>query len=203
MKETHGSGTRGHRLDPPDPLRKLSPALFAAVVSVFFLPFVTCYGTTVSGVQAATGITPPGSDPAAARFANATSVPNPFALVAFLCAGAGIALMARRGRAAGPFASALAGIVGALSLGGFVINAIAEAHGRIAIEFGLPLAFLGFFGTVALNDLLLVRIPLLEAGDDAALARRSATARRWITGLGTGLAALLFIGAAVNLGAEG
>jgi hypothetical protein len=198
MSETLDRNTRTHlHLDRSDQLRRLSPRLFAVIVFAFFLPFVTCEGTRVSGVQAATGITPPGSDPAAMRFSSDVIVPDPLALVALLCAGAGVALMALRGRA-GPFASALVGIVGLAALDGFVLHAMAEASGRLGIEVGLPLAFLGFLGGVALNDLLLARIPLLEMRDDAGLAQQSAKARRRFAIGGAVIAALLLISAAVT-----
>src|SRR3990172_8811093 len=64
-----------------DPLRAVSPAIFALIIVVFFLPFVTCNGVKVSGVQAATGFTPPGSDPAAKTISSDAQAPNPLVLI--------------------------------------------------------------------------------------------------------------------------
>ncbi len=175
-----------------DPLRKVSPALFALVVLLFFLPFVSCNGVEVSGMQAATGRTPPGSDPAASQFRAQTVLPDGFVLASLACAVAGIGLI-RLGRRRGPFASALAATVGVATLIAFTLQIAAKANGEIAIEFGLSLTFLGFLSAAALNDLLLAREPLREAGDQEALARQRSRAAMWFVGIGVALAISLFI----------
>jgi len=119
MQRASRLGAAGPKPLPRDPLRKLSPSLFIVVVFLFFLPFVTCNGVEVSGVQAATGITPPGSDPGGAHLAEA---PEPFAFVSFLCAVAGIVLI-RLGRTRGPLASALAAVTGSFALIGAAVSA--------------------------------------------------------------------------------
>jgi len=79
MQRASRLGGAGPKPVPPDGLRKLSPWLFAVVVVCFFLPFVTCNGVTATGMQAATGLSPPGSDRAAVEaFRGQTAVPNPF-----------------------------------------------------------------------------------------------------------------------------
>ena len=181
-----------------DPLRAVSPAVFAVIVIVFFLPFVTCNGVKVSGVQAATGFTPPGSDPAAKTISSDAQAPNPLVLIGLVSAVAGIVVMGMKGRA-GPFGSALAGLIGALSLGGFALQAGAQAHGQLEIEFGLPLAVSLFLGAVLLNDLLLARLPLLRGGDNEGLARRMSIDGGWLAACGIVIPALLFLGAAMTV----
>lgn len=168
--------------------------MFAVIALLFFLPFVTCGGVKVSGVQAATGLTPPGSDPVPSDVRDQVLVPDPFALVSFACAIAGIALVALR-RRWGPFASALAAIVGVLGLSGFTVLAGAEAHGELGVEVGLSLSLGGFLLAAALNGLILARIPHRASGDERALAGQAARARTWFIGLGVAIMLILVVAA--------
>jgi hypothetical protein len=177
-----------------DPVRKLSPVLFIVVVVLFFLPFVSCNGVEVSGVQAATGMTPPGSDPGGADLADA---PDPLAFVSFLCAVAGIVLI-RLGRTRGPLASALVAVTGSFALIGATGIAMLRAHGELGIEIGLSLAFLGFLLAAAVNDLLLARLPLLAIADEKGLARQRARALAWFAGLGAVMATSLLVSASLR-----
>jgi hypothetical protein len=168
-----------------DPVRKLSPVLFIVVVFLFFLPFVSCNGVEVSGVQAATGMTPPGSDPGGADLADA---PDPLAFVSFLCAVAGIVLI-RLGRTRGPLASALVAVTGSFALIGATGIAMLRAHGELGI---------GFLLAAAVNDLLLARVPLLAIADEKGLARQRTRALAWFAGLGAVMATSLLASASLR-----
>jgi hypothetical protein len=168
--------------------------LFILVVFLFFLPFVSCNGVEVSGVQAATGLTPPGSDPGGAHLGAGY---RPFALVSFLCAVAGIVLI-RLGRTRGPLASALAAVTGSFALIGATGIAMLDAHGELGIEIGLSLAFLGFLLAAAVNDLLLARVPLLAIADEKGLARQGARALAWFAGLGAAMTTSMLVSASLR-----
>lgn len=175
-----------------DRLRKLSPFLFAVVVVCFFLPFVTCNGVTATGMQAATALSPPGSDPAAVEsFRGQTAVPNPFALASLLLALLGLVLAAFWGLK-GLVSSAIAAVAGTFSLGGFVVVVLGQTQLDVSIEVGLNLTFLAFLTAAAVNDYLLARVPYLVAGDKAALRSQGAKVGRWLAAVGAATALILF-----------
>jgi hypothetical protein len=183
MQRASRLGGAGPKPVPPDAPRKLSPWLFAVVVVCFFLPFVTCNGVTATGMQAATGLSPPGSDRAAVEaFRGQTAVPNPFALLALLFALSGLVLAAIWGLK-GLVTSAVAAVTGTLSLGRFVVYVLGQTHLDVTIEIGLNLTFLAFLVAAALNDYHLARVPHLVAGDGVGLrsqgARPGGGSRRW------------------------
>lgn len=193
MQRASRLGGSGPKPVPPDALRKLSPWLFAVVVVCFFLPFVTCNGVTATGMQAATGLSPPGSDRAAVEaFRGQTAVPNPFALLALLFALSGLVLAAIWGLK-GLVISAVAAVAGTLSLGGFVVYVLGQTHLDVTIEMGLNLTFLAFLVAAAMNDYLLARVPHLVTGDAVGLRSQRARARGWFAALGAATPLTLFL----------
>jgi hypothetical protein len=162
-------------------------------VLCFFLPFVTCNGQTASGVQAAAGLSPPGSDPATVEsFRGQTAVPNPFALLALLFALSGLVFAAIWGLK-GLVTSAVAAVAGTLSLGGFVVYVMGQTHLDFTIEIGLNLTFLAFLVAAAVSDYLLARVPYLLAGDAVALRSQGRRAMGWFAALGAATALTLYL----------
>ena len=154
---------------------------------------MTCNGQTATGMQAATGLSPPGSDRAVVEaFRGETPVPNPFALIALLFALSGFVLAAIWGLK-GLLTSAIAAVAGTLSLVGFVGLVMLQAHGEITIEVGLHLTFLAFLAAAAVNDYLLARVPYLLAGDAVALRSQGRRAMGWFAALGAATALTLFL----------
>jgi hypothetical protein len=177
--------------------------MFGVILVCFLLPFltVTCLPgsvigiqSTVTGIQAATGITHPGSDGKALEpLRGRTPIPDPLALLALVCAVSGLALAATRG-IKGLRDSAVAAAVGGLALAGFVGHAVVKTNGEILIpEAGLDLALLFFLGAVALDDLLLLRVDALVAGDTPALRVQLRRAGKWFGALGAVAAMALFL----------
>jgi hypothetical protein len=119
------------RVKRRDPLRKLSPALFATIVLCFFLPFVTvtCGGAvTVTGVQAAMGLDRPAG-------LEGESAPHLLALIALVAtfAGLGFGLVRRRGGALG---GAMTGAVGVITLSWFLVDVGGKTSGRVILRRG-------------------------------------------------------------------
>jgi hypothetical protein len=116
--------------------RRLPRILTTAALVCFALPFltVTCYGeTTVSGVQAATGIDISPNGGQGERELAREEGANGFALVALVAAAAGVALSL--GRAHSRLAVTLAAAVGVFAIEGFALYAFyrtwGEAYPRI------------------------------------------------------------------------
>ena len=116
--------------------RRLPRVLTTAALVCFALPFltVTCYGeTTVSGVQAATGIDIYPNGGQGERELAREEGANGFALVALVAAAAGVALSF--GRARSRLAVTLAAAVGVFAIEGFALYAFyrtwGEAYPRI------------------------------------------------------------------------
>jgi hypothetical protein len=169
-----------------------------AVVVCFFLPFVTCNGVTATGVQAATGLSPPGSDRETVEaLSGQTAVPNLLALLALLFALSGVVLAAIWGLR-GLVTSAVAAVAGTLSLEAFVVYVMAQAHLDLTIEIGLNLTFLAFLVAAAANDYLLARVPHLVAGDAVALRSQGARVIGLFAALGAATALTLFFSGLVG-----
>src|SRR2546428_10423104 len=173
--------------------RRSSAWLFGTALQCFFLPFVTITcpypPTTVTGIQAATGFSPPGSHRAALdNLRGDTAVPNPLATIALCSAIAGLGFGFVKGRR-WLWASLAAGAIGTIALVGFVIFAFNETMGSLRLRPGL-LAVPLFISASGLNAFRLrsMKKPPLISSDPRALAssvkRASSRARRVVWALG-------------------
>src|SRR5712691_6432325 len=155
-----GGSIPGAKETQPRGRRGLSPAMFGVILICFLLPFltVTCYGSdTVTGVQAATGISLPGSDPKALdHLRDDTPIPNPGAELALISAIAGLGFGFVKGRG-GLWASLGAGVIGAGALVAFVVWAASKTSGELILRPGLVAVPL-FIAAAWLNAVRLVRL---------------------------------------------
>lgn len=193
----------GEQQTPPsgrDPLRPLSPTLFGVILLCFLLPFLTvnCYEqpVTITGIQAATGIDLPGSDPRSeAELLEGETVPNGFALLALASALAGLGFGFVRDKK-GILASGAAGALGVIALEAFGMFALARTQYGTGLtpRFGYPLTVLLFLLALGLNDLFIARGSHLASGlvDKQRSAGQSRRVALWF-GIPLALVSLLLL----------
>jgi len=178
-----------------DRLRWMSPPVFGVILVCFLLPFITvsCEGeeATFTGVQLATGR---GLDEVSPGLLEHVTIPDPFVIIALLCAAAGLVLGFVRGRRALLWA-AVAGSLGAIAL---ATEAPFQAFGLDSLEerLGYRLAVLVFLGAVGLNDVILARAKHFARGapERRALRAHAASTAASLAILGAVVAPLVLVG---------
>lgn len=178
-----------------DRLRWMSPPVFGVILLCFLLPFITisCEGeeATFTGVQLATGR---GLDEVSPSLLEHVTIPDPFVIIALLCAAAGLLLGFVRGRRA-PLWAAVAGSLGAIAL---ATEAPFQAFGVDSLEerLGYRLAVLVFLVGVALSDVILARAKHFARGtpDGRTLRAQATISAAALAILGAVVAPLVLVG---------